>query len=276
MKPSIICFFFLFILLSNETIVRAQTKPSFTLAALPAQPIPVSYNKMTNLVFPAPIRTGIKVSKEILVQKVKGVENVIELKAARPHFVATNLSVFGVDGRLYSFDLEYVDSPKVLSFLVVTTTALLSPVELTGLPVNENELDTAAGYLTAKKGFFHRSTHNEKMRLQLRGIYCKDSLLWLVLHLNNHSLIPYHPGFLRLFIIDRTQVKRRAIQQVPVDPVYAKLPSSVKGRAAFAVGLPLFTLAKDKKLLLELVERGGGRVLTLPIGSKTLLKVTPN
>src|ERR1700733_10464364 len=125
-------------------IVRAQVTASFTLTALTAQKVSVTEHKMTNLVFPVAIRTGIKVSRDVLVQKVKGVENVIELKAARPHFTPTNLSVFGLDGRLYSFDLEYADNPPVLNFAVVPAPAgeavMLSPVKplllLTGLPVD--------------------------------------------------------------------------------------------------------------------------------------------
>ena len=117
--------------------VRAQELPSFTLTALTAQKVPVTEHKMTNLVFPMAIRTGIKVSRDVLVQKVKGVENVIELKAARPHFSPTNLSVFGLDGRLYSFDLEYSDNPPVLNFAVVPAPAgeaiTLSPGKATAL-----------------------------------------------------------------------------------------------------------------------------------------------
>jgi conjugative transposon TraN protein len=267
------------ILLTAGGFVRAQVNPSFALTAMTAQKIPVTDHKMTNLVFPVQIRTGIKVSKDVLVQKVKGIDNVIELKAARPRFAPTNLSVFGVDGRLYSFDLEYAENPTALTFIVVNdsnvrnsaASAFPSPVELTGLPVNENELEADAISFLGKKAFLHRSTYNEMMRLQLRGTYCKDSLLWLVLQLRNHSLIAYRTEYLRLYIVDRKQVKRMAVQQVPIDPVWEKLPSSVDRKAAFAVGLPLFTLAKDKKLILELAERGGGRVLMLPIGYKALL-----
>src|SRR5450631_3344700 len=119
MSQFIITLSLLLSLLVKGTFVRAQEGPSFILTGMIAQKVPVTYNRMTNLVFPMAIRAGIKVSREVLVQKVKGVDNVIELKAARPHFAPTNLSVFGLDGRLYTFELEYADSPPVLSFTVV-------------------------------------------------------------------------------------------------------------------------------------------------------------
>jgi conjugative transposon TraN protein len=280
MKQFIIAVSILLSLLVKEEFVRAQTIPSFVLTGMPAQKVPVTYNKMTNLVFPMPIRTGIKVSREVLVQKVKGVENVIELKAARPHFAPTNLSVFGLDGRLYSFELEYADSPPLLSFSVIdepdgrnlTVSPMPAPIVLTGLPANESVLAADAETLAGKKNFLHQSAGNEKMRLRVGGIYLKDSLLWLVLQISNHSLIPYQPEYLRLFIVDRKRAKRMAMQQVAVDPVYEKLPGAVKGKVAFALGFPSFTIARDKKMILEVAERNGGRVLVLPISYKKLLK----
>jgi conjugative transposon TraN protein len=280
MRQFIISMVLLIALLVKEKFARAQASPPFTLTEIPAQRVPVTFNKMTNLVFPVGIRTGIKVSREILVQKVKGLENVIELKAARPHVAATNLSVFGLDGRLYSFELEYVDSPLVLSFMVISQSdgenvasfVLPAPIQLSGLPVNESVLAADAVELSGRKAFLHGSARNEKMGLRLRGIYCKDSLLWLVLGLSNQSLISYRPEYLRLSIVDRTRAKRTAIQRVPVEPIYEKLPSSVEGRTVFAVGIPLLTIASEKKLVLELAEKGGGRVLELPVNSKQLLK----
>jgi len=273
----------LFALIVIGAFVRAQELPSFILTALTTQKVPVTEHKMTNLVFPVAIRTGIKVSRDVLVQKVKGVENVIELKAARPHFAPTNLSVFGLDGRLYSFDLEYADSPPVLNFAVVPAPAGESVSQypdkpllmLTGLPADQATLTEDAGTLTKEKGFLHVSVHSEKMRLQVEGIYLKDSLLWFTLRLRNASQIPYAPEYLRLFIQERTKARRTAIQATAVEPVYTALPNGIPGRSAetFALGYPLFTVPRDKELWLEIAERSGGRSLKLPINYKTILKV---
>ena len=268
--------------MAKSAIIRAQTGPSFTLTGLSAQKVLVTDHKMTNLVFPFAIRTGIKVSRDVLVQKVKGVENVIELKAARPHFAPTNLSVFGMDGRLYSFDLEYADNPPVLNFAVVSAPvvnlSVLYPgrslLLLTGLPADESTLAEDARTLAKEKGFLHKSVRIEKMRLQVEGIYLKDSLLWFTLRINNRTQVPYYPEYVRLFTQDRTKAKRTAIQQAVVEPIYAGVPDRIAGRSSekFALGFPLFTVPRDKQLWLEVEERSGGRLLKLPIGYKTILK----
>jgi conjugative transposon TraN protein len=268
-------------LLGTGIVSRAQDLPSFTLTALTTQKVPVTEHKMTNLVFPVAIRTGIKVSRDVLVQKVKGVENVIELKAARPHFAPTNLSVFGMDGRLYSFDLEYADNPTVLNFAVVpapsgeaTNLYPDKPLLLTGLLADQATLAEDARTLAKEKGFLHASVHSEKMRLQVEGIYLKDSLLWFTLRLRNATQVPYSPEHIRLFIQERTKARRRAIQEIPIEPVYTALPNRITGRSSeiFALGYPLFTVPRNKELWLEIAERSGGRLLKLPISYKTILK----
>jgi conjugative transposon TraN protein len=274
--------FIVFTLLIPGVIVRAQVMPSFTLTALTAQKVPVTEHKMTNLVFPVAIRTGIKVSRDVLVQKVRGVENVIELKAARPHFAPTNLSVFGLDGRLYSFDLEYADSPPVLNFAVVPVPSENVPtfysekplLLLTGLPVDQATLTEDAGTLTKEKSFLHHSVRREKMRLQVEGIFFKDSLMWFTIRMTNRAQVPYDPEYVRLFVQDRTKAKRTAIQQNTTEPVFEALPDKISGRSAetFALGFPLFTVPRDKQLWLEVAERSGGRLLKLPISYKTVLK----
>jgi conjugative transposon TraN protein len=269
-------------LLVTAAFVQAQTGPSFMLTALMAQKVLVTDHKMTNLVFPVAIRTGIKVSRDILVQKVKGVENVIELKAARSHFAPTNLSVFGLDGRLYSFDLEYAADPSVLNFAVVLPLSGNAPtlcsqkplLLLTGLPVDQGILAEDAGMLVNEKSFLHRSTRKEKMRLQVEGIYLEDSLLWFTIRISNSAQVPYHPEDVRVYIQDRTKAKRTAIQQAEMEPVYEARPNRVGGRSAetFALGFALFTVPRDKQLWLEVAERNGGRLLKLPINYKTVLK----
>jgi conjugative transposon TraN protein len=282
MKQVLIVLALMMAVMAKSAIVRAQTGPSFILTELTAQKVPVTDHKMTNLVFPIAIRTGIKVSRDVLVQKVKGVENVIELKAVRPHFAPTNLSVFGLDGRLYSFDLEYADNPPVLNFAVVPApagkAAVVYPgkplVLLTGLPVDRATLAEDAGALTRRMGFLHTSVRSEKMRLRVEGIFIKDSLLWFTLRINNTAQVPYYPQYVRLFIQDRTKAKRTAIQQASKEPIYEALPDRIGGRSAetFVLAFLLFTVPRDKQLWLEVAERSGGRLLKLPISYKTILK----
>src|SRR5580658_3102584 len=88
----------------------AGAQAGYVLVPVGAQPVAVSLHRVTTLVFPAAVRSGVRVSRDVQVEKIRGVENVLAIRAARGRFAATNLAVFGMDGRLYSFNLEYSDT----------------------------------------------------------------------------------------------------------------------------------------------------------------------
>ena len=279
MKKIIRAFVNMLVLSLFHVHASAQPGHSFSLLGLESLKVPVTVNKMTNLVFPVNIRKGVKVSREIAAQKVAGVENTLELKALRVNFAPTNLSVYGVDGRLYSFDLVYAEDPPVLNFAVVNRdggngTVIGRPdrIILSGFPVDESTLARDADSIVAIQGFLHKSTSEEKIRLYLHGIYLRDSLLWLQLSISNHSLIPFRSDWCRLFIVDRRRGKRMAFQDVNLEPVYNKMPAVVKGLVPFALGIPLTAISHKKLLVLQIMDAGGGRMLTLKIKPGTLLR----
>ncbi|HTR29913.1 MAG TPA: DUF4138 domain-containing protein [Puia sp.] len=252
-----------------------QSAPSgFSLVPAGSQVVPVTVNKMTNLVFPVALGPAIKVSRQVLAQKVSGVDNVIELKALHRNFEPTNLSVYGKDGRLYSFELRYTEDSSVLNFYIINDTLRDHPVRLSGLPVDRTSLEADAVLLTAERGFLHRGVSVEEMRLRLKGIFLRDSLLWMVFRLTNHSQVGYHPAYLHFSIEDRKRAKRTARQDIVLPPVYDGHPSAVGGDSSevFAVGFDPFTLSTSKKLVVEVAEVNGGRTLLLALKAKSLLR----
>ena len=122
--------------------------------------------------------------------------------------------------------------------------------------------------------FMHHSTRNDKMKLVLQGIYIQHNLLWLSLCVKNHSPIDYAPQYTRWYTRDRKIFKRTAVQEVLVPPVFSQVPPTVPGDAVqtLLVGFRPFTLSKDKELVLQIGESNGGRLLTLTIDHKELLK----
>jgi len=249
--------------------------PGYRLIGTFSLSVPISGAKMTNLVFPIPVMAGVKVSRDVLVQRPKGVDNVIELKAVRPNFRATNLSVFGRDGRLYSFDLHYVEDTAVLNYRVVPDEGSAGhPVILSGLPVDGTTLDRDASLLSARRGFLHKSMHSVGMRLQLRGIYLRDSLLWLGLRLCNRTAIGFSPAYLRVLVVDQKRVKRLASQEVTVAPVYMPPLVAIPGNDCrlLCIGLTPFALGSGKKLVVEMADENGDRVLALAVKGKVVLR----
>ena len=120
--------------------------------------------------------------------------------------------------------------------------------------------------------FLHRS-RSEGMELDCRGIYLKDDVLWFALALRNHSPMGYVPDYARWIIRDRKQFKRTAVQDLPVSPVYAPPLVAVAGDSTVEswTGFRPFALGKDKELVLEIGEKGGGRALRMVIGHKEIL-----
>ena len=261
---------------------KAQANIPFAMVGVGSQRVQVTLGKMTSLIFPVAIRTGIKVSREVAVQKVKGVDNVLELKALRRGFAATNLSVFGMNGKLYCFDLEFNDSPSVMTFRVVDSPTVNDafafpgehPIMLTGLPADISSLSADADILAEMHGFLHNSAKGEKLRVQVKGIYLKEGLMWLVIRVKNSSSVAYRPEYMRLSIEDRRKVKRMAVQEIAVDPIFTAVPPSIPGNSSrkFAIGYLPFTIGRNKHLQLSIAEENGGREVVVVLKSKAILR----
>jgi conjugative transposon TraN protein len=280
-------------MLAGLGIQASAQDAGFQLQGIGSAPVPVTLDKMTNIIFPEAIQTGVKVSRDVMAQKVRGVENVIELKALRNNFVPTNLSVYGRDGRLYSFVLHYSQDSAVLNFRVVNemsqvingmggtpsggytgTVAGPGPVMLTGLPVDLATLKSDATELASRKAFLNVSEKKERLRIGLAGIYLRDSLQWLILQIKNGSQIGFKPVYARFFIEDKKQVKRKAIQEIEIKPVFNGLPEEVvEGNGKrIALGFDPFTIPAGKRLVIEIAGADGGRTILLRIKDKVLLR----
>jgi len=260
--------------------LRAQVGPGYHLEGSVSLAVPVSGLKMTNLVFPVAVAPAVKVSRDILMQRPKGVENVVMLKAVRRNFPATNIAVFGRDGRLYSFNLFYVEDTAVLTFRVVVDGPVASglaadrSVIFTGLPVDGVKLDSDAVMLAARRRFLKGSVSAAGVRLRLKGFYLRDGLLWMCLRVEDRVQVGFTPSYMRVFIEDKKKVKRTASQDVVLLPVYpARLgPVAGDGSVSVAAGFVPFALARGKRLVVEMADEAGGRVLVLRVKGKKVLK----
>jgi hypothetical protein len=235
---------------------------SFRLEPIPSVTVPVTVEKMTNLVFPEAIQSGVKVSAEIIAQKVHGVDNVLEIKALHRHFTTTNLTAYGKDGHLYSFVLKYVDDTPVLNFRICPDSG--APIKLSDLPAPLPTLREDANNLESQPPKLHSSTRKDHLAIRLTGVYCKDSLEWLTFRVTNHSQLNFHPETIRFYLQDKHQVRRRAIQEVDLQPVYNDQPETINPTkcGAFSMAFDPFHLAKGKHLVCEI--RGkDGRLLQL-------------
>ena len=242
----------------------AAHSQSFRLEPIPSVTIPVTVDKMTNLVFPEAIQPAVKVSAEIIAQKVHGIQNVIEIMALHRHFTTTNLTAYGKDGHLYSFVLKYVDDSTVLNFRICPDAG--APIRLSDLPAPLPTLREDASELESKPPKLHSSTRNDHLSLRLTGVFSKDSLEWLTFRMTNHSALDFHPETIRFYLQDKHQVRRRAVQEVDLQPVYHDQPETINciKYSPFSIALDPFHIAKGKRLVCEI--RGkDGRLLQLKL-----------
>lgn len=243
--------------------------------------IEVTFNKTSSIVFPAVITSVDRGSRDVLAQKAKGVNNVLQLKAGRTNFKETNLTVITADGKLHHFFVRYADEPSTFTIQAVEnaeddqkTIPLLFQSEMT-----EADMENySRSILLSQKRIRLKSMGKYDMRLSLQGIYIKDNIMFYHLKVINKSNIPFHTDVLRFFVKDKQKVKRTASQEVIEAPIYHYGNAEmIKGKSSqdLIYALPKFTIPDAKVLTIQLMEKKGGRHLQLLIKNKTIVKAKP-
>jgi len=244
-------------------------------------PLSICCNKTTNIIFSYPIKSVDRGSKDVLAQKANGAENILQVKAARENFISTNLSVITSDGKLFSFVIDYDKNPAQLNFYFSKDSNELlknlsgDQIQLTSEKLNDLILDRDASIILKQKHFLHRQFFSDGMKLIIHGIYIKDKALWLAFEAENFSFLDYHPEYLRCFIEDKKKAARSAIQETEIPLLYPETFSETvpgKKKKQFVLAFTPFTFSRDKKMVLQISEENGGRILMFRISNKKILK----
>ena len=204
-------------------------------------------------------------TKEILVQQVKEVDNILLVKAASKGFPETNLSVVTEDGSVYSFVICYDSQP---------------PVWIYNFPVytKANIATYANGILDNPKRMRGINDRRWEIATKVTGIYIKDNIIYYQLRLSNQSSIDYDIELLRFYIKDKKKGKRTAMQENELIPAYlAGNTNKVKALTnnIVVVALEKFTIPDAKFLAIQLMEKNGGRHLQIKVKNKHILKAIP-
>lgn len=228
--------------------------------------ISISLNKTVTLKFPAPVLSADRGRKEVLLQRAKGTQDVLLLKAADSLIPETNLSVVTSDGGLYSFIVSYAEQPGSLQYVLEEAAGTNN-----GAGLQRNMELVAQLPARIHKQYVQRHL----MRLSLDGIYVKDELLFLQLGVANCSAIDFNTASFSLSIVDRKQARRTARQELVITPLGSYGQSDiVKGRSGqqWVVAVPKFTIPDQKFFSIQLFEENGGRHLQLRVRNRTVMK----
>jgi len=257
----------LFLFSSKGSFAQTDDAP---VTSIKPYEIAISYNQTTNLIFPYAIKSVDRGSGSVLAQKAKGVENILQLKAGKEGFTPTNVSVVTADGKFYSFVLNYADQPSHLNI----NFAGGDPVQLTGEPANAWQLERVACQVLSQPRFMGLQRSDQALNMRLNGIFLSDNNLWLKLRIGNHSQVDFQPAYMRFFLRDKKRTKRTALNETELTPVYMPPLKITKGLSSsvWTVGFKPFTVPKHQRLVIQLGDESGGRVLLLRIKSRFFLR----
>lgn len=239
----------------------------------------VGFSKTTSIIFPYTIKSIDKGSAEVLVQKAKGVENILLVKAAKQHFFQTNLTVVTSDGKLYVFVLNYDETCPDLNFKAENAVAASRDVLFSLENENQKRIEQCAwSAYSKKKKISGLKKSKYQIRLEVNGIFIQQDVLYLRIVFENKSKINYDIDQLRFFIRDQKKSKRTASQEIELQPLYATSSSSVipyKSEIIKVYALEKFTIPENKYLTLQMIEKNGGRHLEVDITNNLADKVIP-
>ena len=247
---------------------------------IPSEHLAITYNKTTNLILPFSVESIDRGSKDILVQQPKGTQNIVQVKADKPNFSQTNLSIITVDGRLYSFTVDYEAQPSQLNIIVgknnpLVTDSSFKETVIISSANNEALLQTVAQKISETKFVHGKKDRNNEMVLQLAGIYVNHDVLYIRLQLRNNSNISYDVDGIQFCIKDKQKSKRTATQEMEIQPIYnyGKI-TKVEGDSSVTciIALPKFTLPDSEYLSIQILEKNGGRSLNLALKNRHIMK----
>ena len=255
---------------------------------IPPHGLEITYDKTVHVIFPSPIKYVDLGSTNLIAGKADGAENVIRVKAARKHFRnETNMSVITEDGNFYTFNVKYADEPLLLNEEMCD---FIHDGETVNRPNNAmeiylQELGSESPRLVRlimksvhkqdKRRIKHIGCKRFGVRFLLKGLYAHGDLLYFHTEVRNATHVPFDVDFVTFKIVDRKIVRRTAMQEQVIYPLRAfNYVTRVEGkkdeRTVFA--LPKFTIPDDKKLVVEMYEKQGGRHQIFEVDNEDLVR----
>ena len=259
--------------------------------------IEAGFTKTVHILFPSPV-TYIDIgSMDIIAGKADGAENVVRVKAAVRNFAAeTNLTVITEDGGFFTFDVYYAENPAVSTLNLTVQepqpesmkkpaaagypqpTAPASEGRVLLREVGREKPATIKRMLsdiyrqnrTDVKGI---RTKKYGIEVEVLGIYVSNDVIYIHTCMYNDTNISFEVDARQFIVADKKLAKRTAQQQTSLEILrVCNDPAVVRGhqrqRTVFA--LPKLTIADDKVLLLEIIEKNGARHQTTEIPSREI------
>lgn len=257
---------------------QAQTNTAWQTKAIETYHVTVAFTKTTNIVFPYAILSVDIGSKDVLAQKAKGVENILQIKAARDSFPQTNISIITADGKLTSFLVDYDKQPSVLN-LFLTSEGRKNTISIPAENINQEQMERLATMAAVTKAKTRGiKDKNFGVRFKMNGIFIHEDIMLLRFNIANQTNINYDIDQLRLYIRDQKKSKRTATQEIEILPLLVQDNTNKvteQSDNTIVLVVPKFTIPDKKYLAVQLMEKNGGRHLELHVKNKKIIKAVP-
>lgn len=279
----IIIKYVLLCILTVNTITAQDYNQSINLSNAEVIPyeIELTQNKTTHILFPSSIEYVDLGSSEIIASKVEVTSNVLRLKTIREDVTPTNFTVITNDGKYYSFNANYNEEPKQLSYDLTKFEKqnIKQQSEVLFKDLGKTAPSLADLFMKAiikkNKKELNIKSKNYGVEAWLKSIYTQEGKLYFHISINNKSNLPYEVDYVSFKIKDRRTTKRTTVQEVSLKPIRSNndfqiINSQSKQDNVFM--LDQFTLSDKQVLLIEVNEMNGVRNKVLKVKSSVPVK----
>ena len=265
--------FILSVLIS--TLVEAQTTEIL-------DTIYANDRKNVALFFPEPIRQGITGSENFVFTYNREKEQYFGLLQAKQG-KESNLLVINRNGSIFSYIVRYKAQLSKLNYFIPMASSIGNEKPKVKDSIQpetfEKSIDNSTyyyqkfcSYLLDRRQYLGRYTRrNDGVIIRLENIVFDKEELYFVIQIRNNSTLDYDLNFLNLSIETRQKGKKKSLQRLYQEPIFKHhLPSKivVNETVRFIYVMPKFSLSNDRRVVLELNEKGGERNIQMKISHK--------
>lgn len=248
--------------------------------------VQVTFAKTVHIIFPSTVKYVDLGSNHLIAGKVDGAENVIRVKAATEGFPGeTNFSVICEDGSFYSFNAKYANEPEMLNIEMKDFLENdITDYSHTRMNIYFRELGNESPllvklimqsiYKNNDREIRHLGCKRFGIQFLIKGIYVHNGMFYFHTQAKNSSNVPFDTDFIKFKVVDKKMAKRTAIQESVLYPVRSfneVITIGGKSTVRMVYTLPKFTIPDDKILVVELVEKNGGRHQNIRIESSDIV-----
>lgn len=244
--------------------------------------VPVSYYKNVNLIFSHSIVDD-DFSSDNISLKHKG--NILKVGALLPFDFETSFTVQTDNNLFFTFLVVYDENLTQLTYSVDDSLGIEIPKAQEGknevivAENNEfeaNDIDHLCQVVYSQKPIFSEIGKVYKdISVELAGIWVNDNALFFKILMANSSNIVYDISSTNLYVKERTRVRKSSTDPIQKEPFYtygkSTIPAKSEGNVVILV-FDKFTISHDKKLVLEVVEKNGGRRVEFEIVKDLIIR----